>query len=489
MRRVIRPLFASFLLLLTSCEVDNFLGTFNFDFSQPAVMGSIPANREENVGEDAAVTVYFSREMDRIKTENEFTLSSSGGRVKGYFTWDPGNRIMTFHPTGGGLTGGRIYTVMITAAAEDTAGNDLAGPYSSVFYVGSDITPPEVVRHTPAHNAFIADPHQNIEIIFSEPMDYDSIHRGFSISPSVAGIIRFEERFDAVQNRMVTAALFDPTYPLPYGTTYSVTVFTAAKDPGGNAVREECFFNFTVGNDFQPPAVLWAAQPDPEDGGSVTLADPTGAAETMLVEKDCDIIVQFSENVKSGNLQGAITISNGADFYLIPGSPPDRVTVRFREPLKSDEHYLLTLSKSIADLYDNPLDRVYRYRFFTNGKRSAGPQVVEIRSEQGGDSSVLADDSAVYPVKIGCRFTVAFSREMNPAGIDVSVIKVAGPAPDSPDVVNPDWDATFTKYSFDLHDTHGDNTYKITVEGPGVTEDKYGNYLEKDVCRYVKYWL
>jgi hypothetical protein len=489
MTRTISTLVAASLLTFTACETDDII---NLDFSQPQVSAVAPADRQENVGVDATVTLIFSKSMDRVKTANSFSLSSSKGRVDGYFTWDAGGRVMTFHPSGKGLSGGQAYSVIVSVDAEDTGGNDLLGPFASVFYVGSDITPPYVARFSPAHNSQVADPNQVIEIVFSEPVDYDTVYSGFSLSPSAQGLFRFEERFDPPQNRVVTAATFDPTYPLPFGTTYAVTVSTAVKDPNGNPLREECAFNFTMGTDFQRPSILSVTQTDPVDGGSVVFADPTGATENTLVERDCDLIVHFSEPVKVSSLQGAVTLSDGADFYLLPGSPADSVTVKFREPLKSQDHYLLTVTQSVTDLGGNQLDTSYRYRFLTDGERSTRPSVVSMKSVQGGDESLLADGATVYPVKLACRYYAEFSKDIDPGSIEVSVEKVAGPEADSPSMINPNWDdapASFRIYSFDLNVTKAGNTYRITIEGANVTKDSRGNYLEKDVSRYVKYEL
>lgn len=465
-------LYAALCLFVLSCETGDI---FDFDFSQPEVSSSSPSNHESNVAESAVVTVTFSKSMDTMKTANAFSLASESGRMKGYFTWEGDKSIMTFHPSKN-LVRGEIYTISISTDAEDSKGNDLRAAYSAVFYAGGDTRPPLLVTASPANGEQIADLNLNVILQFSEPIDLDTLYDGISISPPVQG------RFTANATEQIIT--FDPTYPLSWGTTYTVTVGSQLKDVNGNAFQGTHQFRFTVGNDFTAPAINSVTQAAPFN-------DPDGA-ETGGINCTDDIVITFSEPIEESSLFGSISISSPADYYIVRDPDPLKYNVahvKLREPLESEYHYTLKISKAVTDPQGNALAREYVYAFFTNHADALRPVVSEVLDEIGDplfpEEINMLDFSKSSPSQ--AMLTVQFSKVMDKHSIKVTIKHVMGINKFQPRIVYPEW-ITDSAYRFTMDNVESGNAYSVTIEGgEGNTRDDKGNYMKEDSVWYVSF--
>ncbi len=281
---MIKRTILSLLLILPvlSCEYV----TDRLNFTQPEIRSVSPAPFADGVPDTASVRIEFSEKMDTVKTNQAFALTGASGAVRGFFSWESGDRVLIFTPSGP-LTDGNRFVITVGRDAEDVHGNDLKEAHESVFYLNADITPPRVVSHTPARGAIGIHPSPAddpalygdsiIRIVFSEAMDIDSLYRGFSISPSVDGLFSW--------NAPLTEATFTPVYPLSYGTTYTVSLGSAVTDLRGNGLEEQYSYSFTVGDDFTGPELL-----------SVTQGAAPAWVEDIVntgAEKDGDITLSF----------------------------------------------------------------------------------------------------------------------------------------------------------------------------------------------------
>ena len=134
----LRPaLLAAVLLLFTACEDRNNpfgSGTSSTDRVAPTVVSTVPSGLATQVGLTAPITVTFSEQMAMsAMTAAAFTFSPA---VTGTLSYT-GNTA-TFTPTTT-LEPNTIYTVTVSTALEDRAGNNLAAPYTWTFTTGSTI--------------------------------------------------------------------------------------------------------------------------------------------------------------------------------------------------------------------------------------------------------------------------------------------------------------------------------------------------------------
>jgi hypothetical protein len=472
---------ASMLLLLTGCFADEI-------FERPVVVSISPSSGSDTGTPESGVVVEFSKRMDTVKTNEEFSLSSDSGRVDGCFGWDSSGRIMTFTPKSS-LPMAEKFTVRVTQNAEDSDGNDLAAEFLSVFFTGGDLGQPAVVSYSPVANSVGNPENSVITITFSEPVDMNSVYSGITLSPSVQGY--FEPAAEPA------TVIFTPLYGLSYGVTYKVIINESVMDIAGNRLLSSSEFNFTVGDDFIRPHL--AVYQD--------LASPLYLDESRIVsgaEKDRNIIVDFSELIKADNISSAVTISPSAQFYINTmeiesgGVPVTRGIIYFIEPLSSEETYTLKIDSIVRDIQNNPLDHDYRFVFVTDGAGSIMPAVTgmgDIHSDNSIDFWQPAGEIKVLDAQNGSglydHIGVEFSASMKPSSIVINVEMVAGNG-GSPTIVNRDWPASgnnnFSVFSFGLNNISSGCTYKIVIKGgkKGV-RDSFGNYLKQDFIQLVRF--
>ena len=138
-----RPaLLAAAVLLLTACEDRNNpfgSGTNNSDRTPPTVVSTVPSSLATQVGLSGPITVTFSEQMATSSmTASAFAFSPAVAGTLSY----TGNTA-TFTPTSS-LTPNTTYTVTVSTAVEDRAGNNLVSPYSWTFTTGP--TPAGIVQ-------------------------------------------------------------------------------------------------------------------------------------------------------------------------------------------------------------------------------------------------------------------------------------------------------------------------------------------------------
>ncbi len=451
-------------------------------FDQPSVVSVTPSDNSISRTDDQEITVVFSRAMDTVKTNNEFSLSSSdSGTVDGLFFWSGGDRTMRFRPLSP-LTDTGSYFIRITSDAEDSRGNDLEEEFLSRFCVCDDSSGPRVLSFSPARDS-TGNPESTLVLIeFSEPVDMNTLYSSASVSPSVEGY----------WSSSGNTAVFTPLYGFSMGVTYSVSVYETLCDMSGNSLNESLEFSFTVGSDFVKPGIDRVFQ------DSTTPLEFDESVHTEGAEKDDPVVIDFSEVVIPEGLTGGISLSPSCGFYITsaviagPGGNFTRAVINFTEDMDSEEIYTLKISSVIRDAGENSLDRDYRYVFVTNGSGSVSPFVEGMKNDPAEDYWPAGEVvTLVYSGTIYEPVIVDFSQSMDPVTLSVYVDTVAGAA-GSVSVTSINWTDSgagpLTRLTFSLNNAQDGNIYKIVIKGgSGGLTDARGNYMKEDYEQLVRF--
>jgi len=108
--------------------------SFSVDRTAPTVVSTSPPANAATVPPSASISVTFSEDIDTASLDpySAFTVSGGGGLVAGSITYS--NKTATFLPAAA-LSRNTLYTVTLSTAIRDIAGNHLAGTYSFSFTV------------------------------------------------------------------------------------------------------------------------------------------------------------------------------------------------------------------------------------------------------------------------------------------------------------------------------------------------------------------
>jgi len=266
--------------------IDDFTWTFTAespDITPPQVIDNTPVSSSTSI--TSHITVIFDEKMNETATKQAFNITPF---VPGVFQIDdePGEWLLAFHPSDN-LQLSTAYTVTVNSdTAMDTAGNLLDGngdgaaegsPTDDFIWTftteNADLTPPTVAAYSPADSTVPTD--TEIDIAFSELMDLTATESGFSIDPTVSG------QFTLVDTLGCTNLRFDPDTPLPFDTTYTVTLDgDVASDRSGNTLdgngngvsdggpADDVSWQFTTELDNVPPDPITdlTASPGTNDG-------------------------------------------------------------------------------------------------------------------------------------------------------------------------------------------------------------------------------
>lgn len=242
------------------------------DTTKPKVTSVTPANGSDFVSVGADISVTFSEAMDQSTMINS-TLAFEPA-VTGMASYS--DKVLTFEADSL-LRGDTIYTVTVTTAAKDKAGNPLASAFDWQFSTDLDNTPPTVLSTTPADGAVDFAVGRAISVRFSEEMEPATMAASFQISPSAAGSVVYAD----------SILTFVPSVFFTGGQNYEVTVTTTATDTAGNALPSAYVWQFTTLDDTNPPTGTIASPvTDAVVGNSTTVtvsaSDQTGVDRVVF---------------------------------------------------------------------------------------------------------------------------------------------------------------------------------------------------------------
>ncbi len=190
-----------------------------------------PTETAVDVSASSAITISFSRPMDRADVESHFSIAPQAG---GALSWtDAGD--LVFSPDER-LEPGSRYTISLIGA-HDAAGNVLGGKANFSFIVQSGA---QVTKTQPDSNAADVKP-SSVEIWFSQPMDADATNAAFALKDTsngalVGGVLNW--------NGASTQLVYTPDTAFAAGRAFQVSIGKGARDADGNAVTTS--FTFTT---------------------------------------------------------------------------------------------------------------------------------------------------------------------------------------------------------------------------------------------------
>lgn len=246
-----------------------------FDLAAPVVSAIDPPDDAIGVAADAVITATFSKvivpttfDPDAIIVrdnsgggeEDVRPRAVGGGRIAGTVTLAADGRSATFVP-GAPLVEGTTYFVNLGGfGLEDVTGRTVPF-FQSFFFVGQDVTPPEVTSFSPPDGSVGAPVNAQVAVRTSERILGTSVGPS-SIVVSAAGV-PVAGSVQLVGNNS-DRLVFLPDAPLSTDTLYTVDV-AGFTDRFGNPVTPVTF-SFTTGSspdpDLEPPFTVSFDPPD-----------------------------------------------------------------------------------------------------------------------------------------------------------------------------------------------------------------------------------
>ena len=217
--------------------------------------------------------------------------------------------------------------------------------------------PPYVVQFVPKEGSLDIPINSYIAITFSEQMDTDSAEGAFSLEDGT-------DEVNGTYSWSGDTMTFYPGGDLSYSTKYYVTVGTGARDVSGNNMASGLDSIFTT-----------ADEPD-ETPPSVDSVSPSNGAIDIPITTN--VSISFSEQMDTGSVQGAFSLSDGTD--VVSGTyswSGETMTFYPGGDLSYSTIYYVTVGTGAKDVSGNNMASVFEPSFTTAEDPSSGSIIAD----------------------------------------------------------------------------------------------------------------
>ncbi|PKL40206.1 MAG: hypothetical protein CVV41_20575 [Candidatus Riflebacteria bacterium HGW-Riflebacteria-1] len=370
------------------------------DTTAPTVISTDPVNNATGVSTNKIIAVTFSENMDAttIKTSSFMVIKPDTTAVAGTVNYS--GVTAQFTPTGD-LANNATYTVRVTSAVKDLAGNPLTAIYSFKFTTGAapDKTAPTVFSTDPAADEKNVPFNKTVEVTFSEGMNSTTITTAnFTLikkdggSP-VAGVVTYSG----------LSAFFNPNADLAANATYTATVTTGVKDLAGNALAANKAWEFTTG-----------AAPD-DTAPTVLTRFP--AINATNVATNTKVVVSFSEALKSSTINTTSFTLTKLGGSAVTGAVAYSGMIATFTPASSlayNSTYTVTVTTQVEDLAGNNLAFNNTWNFSTGAAPDSIAPTVTFTDPGTNETGVAVNKT----------ISITFSEGMDQASIDDTTVTV-----------------------------------------------------------------
>jgi len=351
------------------------------DTTRPTVVSVSPVDSSTFVSVISNISVTFSEAMDQATmVVSSLTIEPA---IAG--TVDYSDKVFTFDPDTF-LIGDTTYTVTVSNAVKDRAGNSLASAFVWQFSTDLDHTSPYVKSAFPTPWGVPAPVNSPIVITFSEAMDTGSLAGGFQLAPPVTGSYSYTD----------STLTFTPSGFLESSFTYEVTLLSSITDTAGNPLADTSW-QFGTLNDTNPPTGAIGNPTDEDVVGnstdiSVSASDETGVEKVVFyidgakVVGSDDFTPPYEYTWDASGLDTGSVHQLTAEVFDVLGNSTFIDTI--------DVHYLwkLLITDDDEELIHRDINTVH--------VRSGG-SLLEFRVETfGGWSDYVAADSLGFDIAI-----------------------------------------------------------------------------------------
>ena len=341
------------------------------DAISPTVTITTPANHATNVPVYKTISATFSEEMKQatmITTNVSVKQTVSNVNVPGTVAYDVQNNVATFLPIGN-LAPDTDYTITITGAATDLAGNALvagtvANPWT--FRTAANPVTPTVTLTTPARGATGVPLNRSITATFSDAMKPATINspaanftlKAFGSAVLIPGTVTLDQASNI--------ATFTPNAPLSASTAYVATIGAGAQSlVTGTPLAADYNWSFTTSpaSDTTAPEVIATGVYGNSGLVSGAINLPINRASTAT----------FSEAMNPATLASpatSFTLKESLSGNPISGSVSYIGTTAVFTPsglLTPLTSYTSTISTAAKDLAGNPIAANYIWSWKTAG--------------------------------------------------------------------------------------------------------------------------
>ena len=269
---------------------------------------------------------------------------ASGGNLGGEITTYSKVKAFTFRMARKDGYSDTTYTITLSTAAKDTAGNPLRFPLQFRFSTVQSASTQNAILTVPEHGDIYVDPLDNASIYMTFPrrMNQSSVENALTISPQTDAIFVWP---DANQLKIYTGG------PLQCETLYSINLAATALDLDGIELGEPFAFSFET-------APVEIENTSPQNG-------------EIFVSRNTRMSFRFNTYMIKSAVQAAVNFDPGINGTFIRGyengngNPKDVITFLPSSNMAANAKYTVTIGTGAHDLHGTGLREPYVFSFIT----------------------------------------------------------------------------------------------------------------------------
>ena len=369
-----------FLLVLFGCSLDRF-SEFSIVSSSLSSNGIIGTEKEP-------ITLTFTKEIAKPGASSYISIEDDNGSSIGIkCTVD--EKAMIILPDEEWKPYTR-YWLIIDRGLTDVYGRSLDNNYYIPFQSTDVLLPVSAIIISPeVKNNKIEEEINVFEILFSSPVDKESIERAFSIVPDLDGYFEWIEPEDLSEKEDLISLgytgdklIFTPLEPIIPNNVYSVIISEDGLDKSGFHIeRFERSFEYKPNTPF--PAVdrilvdnevIFDLSALNQNSGNqscsqcenIRIENKTFIITYDRAEKSCEVQFEFSEPIDPVSFKEKLSISPSAEFEL-QWYGQSLAGIRLQENLEIQKYYSIELKNGVESNESILMQYGYLIEIFTGG--------------------------------------------------------------------------------------------------------------------------
>jgi len=318
-----------------------------------SVLSSYPRRLATDINENTYISITLSEAVDPNSLTNQVEIQADNISVNGVITIADNNPNQIIFTPGDQFPFSALCSVVVKTLISNQQGNKkLVQEFFSVFKInnGPDTTAPSIIGTVPGTVSSDIPVPTFVAIIFDEGMD--------PVTTSAAITVKDSSGIDVLGDVWIEGEqlIFEPTSPLNFSETYTVTVLPTAEDFGGNLLTSGTTFSFTTRSnvDTEPPTVTSTFPDNLQSNIASDIAISIQFSEIMTL-----LATQGAVQVYDGDLSGGVIV-NGTTFWngnTLNFTPINSLTL--------GSIYTVVVGIGATDVTGNALVNPYQFSFTT----------------------------------------------------------------------------------------------------------------------------
>ncbi|MBO4857455.1 MAG: Ig-like domain-containing protein, partial [Treponema sp.] len=227
-----------------------------------------------------------------------------------------------------------------------------------------------------------------IKIYFSSEPDVISVKKAFQF-------IKDDYTEDGTFSFSGKKAVFTPFNKIEENHDYSITITTDAESINGESLQNKYSLSFSTKIKNSPLKIEQIITPQP-----------------ISQQTEDYILISFSESVKPDVFSSSFSLTPSEPYFAIWNSDFTEVQIKFHSNLKNNQRYIISIDKSLCDIYNNHLESSFTESFINKPFQKLTEYKVTAISGNDNSSTELIREATAEGISCDSKIQIIFDNQI-----------------------------------------------------------------------------